>query len=530
MCGIFAVHTKNKYTEVINFVDEANMIAHRGPDETTHVFTTPKLFMSFHRLSINGLDQQSGQPFENEDCVVICNGEIYNHKQLSEKYKLKMKTKSDCEVLMHLFSFFGNMNFLQELDAEFALVLYDKKNDVFYAARDHIGIRPLFVGVVDKYTTLFSSEARSLVKHCKSIRQFLPGHVSSSAYCLTQESVYYDYMISIDKNFKEHSLERVEKNVHNLLVKSTKDRIISDRPVGAFLSGGLDSSVIVSILSRIVPDLHTFTIGFEGSPDIEAAKKVVKYLGIEKNHHIVYYTPKDGIDALPDVVRSLESYDITTVRASTPQWLLSKYIKENTDIRVLFSGECIDEVCGYYFLSFCKDNDTFDLYTRDMLRELHLYDLLRTDRTTAAHGLEVRVPFASKAFLNYIMNIKTEYKRFGPGCIEKKILRNAFYDYLPTEILDRKKHAFSDSVSNKHVSWYKSVSKFAEKYVDEKKWIARAEIYPHNTPISKESFLYRELFEEHFPGRSKLIPHFWMPKGVEECMDPSATVLEGFSE
>jgi len=530
MCGIFAAYTENPHINVNTFSDVANMLVHRGPDETTQSFVSPKLFMSFSRLAVNGLNTESSQPFENDDCIVICNGEIYNYMTLATKYNIKLETSSDCEVLMHLYSEFGNMDFLKQLDAEFALILYDKKRDILYAARDHIGIRPLFVGIVDKYTTLFSSEAKPLIKHCKSIRQFLPGHVSTSKHCLTMETIYDDYMLCTDKEFRNHTREEVQKNLHDILIKSVKDRLISDRPIGAFLSGGLDSSIIVAILARFVKDLHTFTIGFKGSPDIEAAKKVAKYLGIEENHHIVYYTPDEGIEALNEVIKSLESYDITTIRASTPQWLLSKYIKKYTDIRVLFSGECIDEVCGYFFLSFCKDDETFNHYTRDMLKELHLYDLLRTDRTTAAHGLEVRVPFASKAFLNYIMNIKTGYKRFGNGCIEKKLLRDAFQEYLPQEIITRKKHAFSDSVSNSSTSWYKTVSNFACKFTDEERWTKRHELFPYNTPVSKESFLYREIFERYYPNRATWIPHFWMPKGVDENTDPSATVLDGFNE
>lgn len=528
MCGIFAAYSSRADIDISIYTDASNYITHRGPDESKHKIIRTNVLVGFHRIAINGLDLLSGQPLENEDCVIVCNGEIYNYKELAKKYDITLNTNSDCEVLVHLYSKIG-MSFLKELDAEFALVLYDKKNDVMYAARDHIGIRPLFVGNVDLYTVLLSSEARSLTPFCRNVRQFLPGSVSSSDHCLSQESLYYNYLLCQNKHFRSHTLEETYFHVHDKLVKSVRDRIVSDRPIGAFLSGGLDSSVIVSILSRYVPDLHVFTVGLEGSPDIEAAKKVASFLNIEKNHHILEYTVDEGIAALPKVIRSLESYDITTVRASTPQWLLSKYIKENTDVRVLFSGECIDEVCGYYFLSFCKSDDELLEYTQTMLKELHLFDLLRTDRTTAAHGLEVRVPFASKDFLNYVMNINPSFKRFGKGCIEKKIIREAFKGYLPEEIMNRKKHAFSDSVSNKTISWYKQVSIYAEQHINESRWIKRVELYPHNTPVSKESFLYREIYEKYFEGHGKLIPHFWMPKGVKESTDPSATVLDGFA-
>lgn len=535
MCGIFAyivTGLKNglSYDQI---KDEYMKIQHRGPNESVLAPIDDNIFFGFHRLAINGLNFESSQPMEIDGCTLICNGEIYNYKKLAEKYDITLITNSDCEIILHLYLRFG-IYMIKMLDAEFAFVLHDSKNDVTYMGRDHLGIRPLFLGK-EGDNWMFASEAKPLLTHCRNIRQFKPGcYMSSKNF---EEIQYYDYnamecfnTYSSSALYKSDDIKTVYKNVKRILTKSVLDRTLSERPIGAFLSGGLDSSIVVSILSRVRKDIPVFTIGLEGSPDIKAAKEVSSYLGL-KDHHIVNYTVEEGISAIPHVIKSLESYDITTIRASTPQWLLSKYIKDETDVVVLLSGECIDEICGYYFLAFSENDEDFEKNTNEMLKELYFFDLLRTDRTTSAHGLEVRVPFASKEFLQYVMNINTKFKRFKKNELEKKIIRNAFPGYLPDSVLYRKKHAFSDSVSSDTVSWYKEVAKHAEKVVDKKRWENRERLYPHNTPVCKESFWYRELFEKEFPGEEKLIPHYWMPKIKGRIItDPSATILEGFTE
>lgn len=524
MCGIFGfLNNTDKEVPQSNLHKLFEKISHRGPDVSTFKKINKQVSLGFHRLSINGLDEKSNQPLQLNDCFLVCNGEIFNHKKLEDVYDVKPVSNSDCEIILHLYLKGGIRFVLNNLEGEFAFLLYDKKRHILVAARDHIGVRPLFFGY-DKDGIMFASEARCLIDNYKNVKQFMPGCYMTSF----DIGHYVNYInhIYINPRFKKHSWDRALEIIRNLFIQSVKERVMSDRPFGAFLSGGLDSSLVVAVLKKLGYDVPVFTIGLEGSPDIKAAKEVVKFLGLTK-HHVVTYSVEEGISKIPDVIESLESYDITTIRASTPQWMLSEYINKNTDIKVLFSGECIDEICGYYMFAFCDNDKQFNRYAIEMVRDLHLYDLLRTDRTTAAHGLEVRVPFAAKNFINYILNINTSFKRFGKDEIEKKILREAFKGYLPDSILWRKKHAFSDSVSNQKTSWYGEVAKHAKKTIDMERWEKRKSLYPHSTPVSEESFWYREEFEKRFPGKSSLIPRFWMPKGIETD-DPSATVLDGF--
>jgi len=534
MCGIFAcVGNGKKHRELVlkNFY----LMKHRGPDMSSVLEVDERVIMGFHRLSMTGLDVQSNQPICIGKSILICNGEIYNYKEIAKHYNLTLTTNSDCEIISLLYNKYGINEVLQAIDAEFSFVLYDTKTQCVYIARDYLGIRPLFIGYTPDGTMMVASEAKCLY-NCDKVRQFQPGYYMISDK-LNIKYPYYNYnkfdtiWSTINTNlYLSHDFDTVCRNVNHLLTQSVIARSKSDRQVGAFLSGGLDSSVVVAIATKYNKNMPVFTIGLQDSPDIKAAKQVASFLKLT-NHHVVTYTVQEGIDAIPSVIKSLESYDITTVRASTPQWLLSKYIRDNTQVKALLSGECIDEICGYYFLAFAEDDSDFNINTRRMLKDLHLYDLLRTDRTTAAHGLEVRLPFASRNLVRYIMNIKTSYKRFTKGELEKKIIRHAFDSYLPAEIINRKKHAFSDSVSNNRTSWYKEVAKYATRTVDSQRWRNRYTIFPFNTPISHESMWYREVFETLYPDMEKLIPNFWMPKikGVI-CSDPSATVLDGFSE
>lgn len=527
MCGIFCYLGNHQNLEIKK---SFNKIKHRGPDNSC-LQKIDHITFGFHRLTINGLDEQSNQPLKLGKLVLICNGEIYNHKELEQKYGFDVKTGSDCEVILHMYHKFGIVRTVKELDAEFAFCLYDGNTRVLYVARDHLGIRPLFIGK-NQAELAFASEAKALTEFCSHVRQFKPGCYLGSE---KKEISYYSFekfeVHGICRKPEELARPKILEKVRLLLTESVKDRLMSDQKIGCFLSGGLDSSLITSIASRFTQDLEVFTIGLANSSDIIASKKVSKFLEL-KNHHIVEYTVAEGILAIPEVIKTLESYDITTIRASVPQFLLSKYIREKTKVRVLLSGECIDEVCGYYYLSFIQDQKEFMAETRKMLKELHLFDLLRTDRTTMAHSLEVRVPFASKKFLNFIMNINPRHKMFGSGLetgLEKMIVRDAFKGYLPDEILYRRKHAFSDAVSSEKVSWYKSVEKYCDMLISDKEFEMRDSLYPVNTPVSKESFWYRKLFEKFYPGRVGLIDHFWMPN-LEGIKDPSATVLEGFVE
>jgi asparagine synthetase B (glutamine-hydrolysing) len=653
MCGIFGCIGKEKI-DICKCIAHFNKIKHRGPDNS-HTLIINNIFLGFHRLCINGLNDDSNQPISYKNkYYLICNGEIFNYKELITNYDLEVKGNSDCEVLLPLYEKFGIINMINKLDGEFAFILYDLELKIVYVGRDHLGIRPLFFTRNTLGDYIFASEAKALTDFSNNeVRQFLPGCYGSSVDNFSEIQYYSFKSVSlIDKVSSNYELNRenVLIKLKELLVNSVKKRIeTSDRPVGCFLSGGLDSSIVTSIASRYINNIHVFSIGMKGSMDILAAKKVVSFLNgqietkiknehytlykddldiydknkdyldinnnknkddldiynnknkddldiynktinvnlsdpkvlkenhkisfrekldnldklkskksrdiqrniqhniilneiINKskiNHHIVNFTVDEGINALPLVIKSLESYDITTIRASVGQWLLSKYIKENTDIRVVLSGECIDECGGYYLFKFCKDNNEFMKVAKKMLEELYQYDLLRGDRTTAEFGLELRVPFAEKDFLQFINTINPEFRKFNNQIIEKKIVRDAFNDetYLPNDILYRKKMSFSDAIDsydkecNNVKCFYKEVEKYAKSIINKEEYDKREILYPHNTPYTYESFFYRKIFEEYYPGRSNLIKHYWQPQSyiTEQKItnEPSARSLSG---
>jgi asparagine synthase (glutamine-hydrolysing) len=555
MCGIFFALFKYSepktfddfYNEIELLTAQSKLLAHRGPDNTVFKFIDRYVQMGFHRLAINGLTTSANQPFQyGELLYCICNGEIYNFKELAEKYQFKLNTGSDCEIILHMYLKFGIDRTIRELDGEFAVCIYDVPKKQVFVARDHIGIRPLFWGLSKdnkkfkhpNNSYIFASEGKALFAIADNVCQFPVGtyatfHLDSDKVDMYQ---YYSfnypptYVINHDMSYKT-----ITENVKNLLINSVHSRMVSDRPIGCFLSGGLDSSLVVSILAKANPNISTFSFGFDkNSSDLVASRKVVEYLGL-KNHHELVLPIQTGIETLIDVIRALESYDITTIRASTPQYLLSKYISEKTDIKVLLNGETPDEYFpGYLLFSYIDDIKEFQEECVRMLKNLHQYDLLRTDRTTAKFGLETRCPYAKRELIDFVMNVPVEIRQFGKdGRMEKMILRDAFREggYLPDAILNRRKHAFSDGVSSTEVNWYKSVEEYAKTIISAEKYENRQQLYPHNTPVSYEAFLYRQLFEEIYPGQSQLISKFWMPsiKG-KEITDPSATALDKFKE
>jgi asparagine synthase (glutamine-hydrolysing) len=553
-------------------------IQHRGPDNTHFVRIDPFVTFGFHRLSIQGIDSISNQPMTlvHENIYLICNGEIYNCEELCRKYNILRTSRSDCEVILHMYEKFGIDQTVKELDGEFAFCLYDQSRELFFVARDHLGIRPLFIGEEvaeiksesesksesdQLQNVMFCSEAKGLMGIAKNIHQYKPGQYTIYDFYqnnknLPRTIVYYSFIYEIDTQKQDRAL--ICKQFRELLLTSVHDRMVSDRPIGCFLSGGLDSSLVTSIVHMENPNIHTFTIGLKDSVDILAARKVVKYLNL-KHHHEVTFTVDQGIAALPHVIRALESYDITTIRASTGQYILSHYIRNNTDIRVLLNGECIDEYSpGYFCFKFLKTDDEVQAECARMLSELHMYDLLRTDRTTASAGLETRCPFAAKALIDFMMSVPLKFRRFGEGTdnsLEKMLIRDAFNvhpsygesimgesvyaerRYLPDEILYRKKHAFSDGVSSANESWYPSVEAHARKTITEEKYAARGTRWTYNTPNSYEGYYYRDLFEQIYPEKEceKLISALWIPKIIDKktgefITDPSATILDGFTQ
>jgi asparagine synthase (glutamine-hydrolysing) len=545
MCGIYSAfsydpsHTLDEQTHVKSF----NTIKHRGPDSSTLTLINNRVCFGFHRLAINGLTPDSDQPFNISGIHLICNGEIFNYKHLIKKHELPVQTTSDCEVIVHLYLKYGMPKTITLLNGEFAFCLYDEPNGQLYAVRDHIGIRPLFIGSFEREDGVcFASEAKALVGHCTDINQYPPGHfttydLSHKTYVTNQW--YFHSTMNLTHDAVSQAPELTRDEILMLTKKIFTDSVClrghtSERPVGTFLSGGLDSSLVTAILAQNNKDMHCFTIGMEGSLDVKAAIKVAKHIGLT-NHHVVTVTLTESLFAIREVIKTLETYDITTIRASTFQWMLSKYISENTDVKVLLSGEVPDEsVPGYLAFAFCESDDAFVQMSQTMIQELHQYDLLRTDRTTAQFGLEVRVPFADQGLLNLFHNIDVKYRRFDKDTMEKSLLRDAFKDdnLLPDTILYRKKHAFSDAVDGDTVCFHKEVERHAAKLITKHEWDNRASLYPVNTPVSKESFYYSKVFE-YYPGQSQLLGHFWMP-GVtgndgKEIVNPSATALPGFT-
>jgi asparagine synthase (glutamine-hydrolysing) len=481
-----------------------------------------------------------------------------------------MKTKSDCEVILHMYNKFGMQRTLCELNGEFAFVLYDRKNDLVIAGRDQFGVRPLFFGqAVGCYC--FGSELKNVlfIYDDAAPSQFPPGqywvikngnvakytyfsiapHVStnwdidfgiqSAILEIDNNLSFKNALTTIDTIKQKLNVSVAHARIRSLLTRAVDIRLMSDRPVGCLLSGGLDSSLITSLLSRRIP-FQCFSIGLKDGMDIAAAKKVVDYLekgGGDIKHHIVEFTVDEGFDAIEDVIFHLESYDITTIRASTPQYLLSKYISQKTDVRVIYSGEGADELFAGYQYSKTAPTHT-DLYydTARLLGELHFYDNLRTDRTTAAFGLEVRVPFLDKNLVKYVMSLPPAYRECN-NRMEKTLLRNAFnvndllcdnrpnFKYLPDEILWRKKEAFSDAVSSKNISWYGSVQQRIDKIISDSEFKKEKVIYEPQPP-TKEALYYRRIYEKMYGGVNA-IPGYWMPKWQKQkIMDPSATVLD----
>lgn len=496
----------------------------RGPD-SSKIIDTGKGYLGFHRLAIMGLDESGMQPFELNGSYVVCNGEIYGFKELKTELmpKYSFKSDSDCEILLPLYFEHGTDMF-KMLDAEFALIIYDGEKKEYIAARDPIGIRPLYYGYDKSGIIVFASEPKNLVCICDKIMPFPPGH-----YYKNGKFICYRDMTKVEKVCTD-DLETICKNIHDKLTKGIKKRLIADAKVGYLLSGGLDSSLVCSVAAQASDKpIKTFAIGMsEDAIDLKYAKQVADY--IKSDHTEVIITKEDVLSSLEDVIKLLGTFDITTIRASMGMYLLCKYIHENTDIRVLLTGEISDELFGYKYTDFAPSAEEFQKESEKRVRELHMYDVLRADRCISVNSLEARVPFGDLDFVQYVMSIAPEKKlnTYGKG---KYLLRHAFEgDYLPHDILYREKAAFSDAVGHSMV-WY--LQDYANKYYTDKGYEEKIKKYYHAAPFTKESLLYREIFEKYYGGQSEMIVDFWMPnKSWEGCNvnDPSARVLSNYGD
>ena len=497
----------------------------RGPDDARIVDTGHGL-LGFQRLSIMGLTGEGMQPFSLHGNAVVCNGELYGFRPVKKALEDKgyvFHSGSDCEILLPLYEEYGTDMFAM-LDAEFALILYDGSTGSFLAARDPIGIRPLYYGYDRDGAIVFASEPKNLVGLCQEIMPFPPGH-----YYKDGEFICYRDITAVEKVCTD-DLETVCRNIREKLCAGIEKRLDSDAPLGFLLSGGLDSSLVCAVSAKLLgKPIRTFAIGMsEDAIDLKYAKEVADYIG--SDHTEVIITKEQVLNALPEVIQALGTYDITTIRASIGMYLVCKAIHETTDIRVLLTGEISDELFGYKYTDFAPSPEEFQRESVKRIHEIHMYDVLRADRCISVHSMEARVPFGDLDFVSYVMAIDPA-KKMNVYHKGKYLLRHAFEgDYLPYDILMREKAAFSDAVGHSMVDYLKEYAgqKYTDAEFDEKK-----KAYTHAAPFTKESLLYREIFEQYYPGQSQMVADFWMPnKAWEGCDvdDPSARVLSNYGD
>lgn len=523
MCSIMGYLCEDFDYEL--FEDGFGKTVSRGPDDS-RIVKLENGVIGFHRLAIMGLTPEGMQPFSLEDDYVICNGEIYGFKALKDdlvKKGYKFKSDSDCEILLPMYKEYG-VDMFNMLDAEYACIIYDSKSKDFVAARDPIGIRPLYYGYDKDGNIVFASEPKNIVGISDNIMPFPPGH-----YYKDGKFISYRDMTQV-KNVIHDDIETVCKNIHDKLVVGIEKRLVADAKVGFLLSGGLDSSLVCAIAQKkSKAPIRTFAIGMEKDAiDLKYAKQVADYIG--SDHTEVIITKEDVLSSLDEVIKILGTYDITTIRASMGMYLLCKYIHENTDIRVLLTGEISDELFGYKYTDFAPNAEEFQKESQKRVRELHMYDVLRADRCISVNSLEARVPFGDLDFVEYVMSIDPEMKlnKYNKG---KYLLRHAFEgDYLPHDILYREKAAFSDAVGHSLV-WY--LQEYAKDYYTDGEYEEKIQKYEHSRPFTKESLLYREIFEKYYEGQSGMVVDFWMPnKQWDGCNvnDPSARVLSNYGD
>ncbi|MBQ7535395.1 MAG: asparagine synthase B [Stomatobaculum sp.] len=523
MCSIMGMPRRTMPQDILQKHFEATVS--RGPD-MSRIVPAGDGWLCFHRLSIMGLHEEGMQPFHLGKSAVICNGEIYGFRALKEELSKEytFQSDSDCELILPLYEKYGTEMF-SILGSEFALILYDGEAKEFLAARDPLGIRPLYYGEDAEGTVVFASEPKNLVGLCGSIRPFPPGHYWKGG-------KFYRYAdLTTVSEFPEMDVETASKGIHDLLIRSVEQRLDADAPLGFLLSGGLDSSLVCAIAAKSLGrKIRTFAIGMDKDAiDLKYARTAAEYIGAD--HTEFFMTEQDVIRSLPEVVALLGTWDITTIRASMGMYLCCKQIHETTDVRVLMTGEISDELFGYKYTDFAPDADAFQAESKKRIDEIHMYDVLRADRCISVNSLEGRVPFGDSDFVRFVMRIPPELKmnRYGMG---KYLLRHAFEKdhILPDEILWREKAAFSDAVGHSMVDDLKA---FAERKYSDEEFKEKKEKYSFSKPFTKESLLYRELFESFYPGQAEMIKAFWMPNpDWEGCKvdDPSARVLSNYGK
>jgi asparagine synthase (glutamine-hydrolysing) len=552
MCGIFSLLNNTIFD--VDFVNNSFKKGKtRGPENSKLTKVNILCDFGFHRLAINGLNTNSNQPITVNDITLICNGEIYNYQELYSMLGIVPKSESDCEVIIHLYEKYGIEYTLQLLDGVFSFILCDSRltneDSRIYIARDPYGVRPLYY-LKPKNNNIygFASEIKVLIDLHKETSSHEIIHFEPGTYSIfslpTTVSPKWSPVI---ENRKYHSNGYVNiysfykldyyDHIFELLSSSVKKRVLNtERPIACLLSGGLDSSLITSLVHHYMKKgtvLETYSIGLQDSEDLKYAKIVADFLGTK--HTEVILTEQDFLDAIPQVIYAIESYDTTTVRASIGNYLIAKYISEHSEAKVIFNGDGADELCGgYLYMNYAEDSFDFDFETRRLLNDIHKFDVLRSDKSISSNGLEPRTPFLDKTFVQYYLSIhpSTRFHKFSNRC-EKYLLRNSFdrkigdRSVLPPEILWRKKEAFSDGVSKKSRSLYQIIQEHVSNMGNLP--IYYAIHYEHNDPDTKEKQYYRYIYEQYYPNTEKLVPYFWMPKWVN-ATDASARTLDIYNE
>lgn len=551
MCGITAVFRIQEQSPELRtkVLTMSRKLRHRGPD-WSGIYCGKTAILAHERLSI--VDPQSGgQPLFSPDgkLILAVNGEIYNHREIREKYKDKyeFRTGSDCEVILALYRDKG-ISFLEDLSGIFAFALYDEENDDFLIARDPIGVIPLYIGFDNDGKVYCASELKALEGFCNRYEPFLPGHYYSGKEGKMTRWYTRDWSSYDAVKDNETSIPLLRESLET----AVRRQLMSDVPYGVLLSGGLDSSVISAIARKYAsrrietdgkneawwPQLHSFAVGLEGAPDLAKAKEVAEHIGTV--HHEIHYTIQEGLDALRDVIYYIETYDVTTVRASTPMYLLARVIK-SMGIKMVLSGEGADEVFGgYLYFHKAPDAKAFHEETIRKLSKLYLYDCLRANKALCAWGVEGRVPFLDKEFLDVAMRINPADKMCPGKTIEKKVVREAFADMLPESVAWRQKEQFSDGVG---YSWIDTLKEYTSQTVSDEQMAHAAERFPINTPMNKEEYFYRSIFAEYFPSDSAAASVPSVPsvacstaealawdKAFQNMNDPSGRAVAGVHE
>lgn len=561
MCGIFALLNVNNISPDEEKIIKTQFIKgkKRGPEYSKLEYKYYKTVLGFHRLAINGLNSESNQPIVYNNVVLICNGEIYNYKQLYKSMNVTPTTDSDCEVIIHLFIKYGIEQTLNMLDGVYSFLLFDNRPNVdtvhtVIIARDPLGIRPLYQmynnnNIFKKNICCFASELKCLQYFYNvdvynyHIEQFEPG-----TYSIFQRNVVETDWKPIIENKKHFILPHHSpclnedvteinnhffKNIYHYLWQAVVKRCdTTERPVACLLSGGLDSSLIAALTSKFFKNkgkqIETYSIGLQNSDDIKYAKIVADYIG--SKHTEIIVTEDEMFHIIPEVINAIESYDTTTVRASIGNYLLGKYISKNSEAKVIFNGDGADELFGgYLYMNKCPDNIEFDKETKRLLKDIHLFDVLRSDKTISSNGLEPRTPFLDKNFVNYVLSIPSHFRNHNNfKQIEKYLLRQSFHSstkecqqILPDEILFRKKEAFSDGVSSHGRSLYKILQEKIAAKINTQNNIVEAN-------IDTEKMYYKQIFDSLFPNCQHILPYFWMPK-YTDSNDPSARTLSFYS-